>query len=66
MNVWKEALDEVVTLKQKNIRANSGPFMNKHITKATMKRTRLRNNCLKRDAMRIGRHIMPQEIYAFH
>ena len=33
--------------KQKYISVNSGPFMTKDITKAIMKLTRLRNNCLK-------------------
>ena len=47
MNVCKQALDKVAPLKQKYIRANNGPFMNKDITKAIMKRTRLLNNYLK-------------------
>ena len=47
MYVCKEALDKVAPLKQKYIRANNDPFMNKDITKAIMKRTRLRNNYLK-------------------
>ena len=46
-NVFKEALDKVALLKQKYIRANNGPFMNKGITKAIMKRTRLKNSYLK-------------------
>ena len=47
MHVCKEAFDKVAPLKQKYIRANKGPFMNKGITKAIMKRTRLRNSYLK-------------------
>ena len=57
MDVCKEALDKVAPLKQKciranngpqkYIRANNGPFMNKDITKAIIKRTRLRKNYLK-------------------
>ena len=47
MNICKEALDKVAPLKQKYIRATNGPLMNKGITKAIMKRTRLRNNYLK-------------------
>ena len=39
MNVCLEALDKVSPLKQNYIRANNGPFMNKDITKAIMKRT---------------------------
>ena len=66
MNVCKEALDKLAPLKQKYIRASNGPFMNKDITKAIMKRTRLRNNYLKIDATQIGRHAMSKEIYAFH
>ena len=38
----------VAPLKQKYIRANNGPFMSESITKAIMKRTRLRNNYLKK------------------
>ena len=47
MNVCKEALDNVASLKRKYIRVNNGPFMKKDIKKAIMKRTRLRNTCLK-------------------
>ena len=47
MNVCKEAMDKVVLLKQKYIKTNNGPFMNKDITKAIMKLTRLRKNYLK-------------------
>ena len=42
MNVCKQVLDKVAPLKQ-----NYGPFTNKGITKAIMKRTRLRKNYLK-------------------
>ena len=61
MNVCKDALDKVAPLKQKYIRANNGPFMNEDITKAIMKRTRLRSNYLKIDGMRIERHIIPNK-----
>ena len=47
MNVCKEVLDQVAPLKQKYIRANNGPFINKDITKAVTKRASLRNNYLK-------------------
>ena len=47
MNVCKEALDNVASLKRKYIRVNNGPFMKKDIKKAIMKRTRLRYTCLK-------------------
>ena len=40
MNICKEVLDKVAPLKQKYIRANNDPFMNKGIAKAIMKRTR--------------------------
>ena len=50
INVRKEALDKVYK-NYKNIyicvRPNNGPFMNKDITKAIMKWTRLKNNYLK-------------------
>ena len=45
------------------MRANNGPFMNKDLTKAIIKRTRLGNSYLKLDAVLIGRHIMPKGIY---
>ena len=45
------------------MRAKNGPFMNKDITKAIMKRKRLGNSYLKLDAVLIGRHVMPKEIY---
>ena len=47
MHACKEALDKIAALKQKYIRANNGPFMNKDITKAIKKPTRFRNNYLK-------------------
>ena len=46
MNVCK-ALGKVAPSKQKYIRVNNGPFMNKDITKAIMKQTILRNNYLE-------------------
>ena len=48
VNVCKEALLKVAPLKQKYIRANKGPFMNKDRIKAIMKRTSLRINYLKK------------------
>ena len=48
MNVCQETLDKVAPLKQKYIKENSGPFINKDITKAIVKRTRLMNNYLKK------------------
>ena len=36
------------TLKQKHIRANNGRFVTKELRKEIMKRTRLRNNFLKK------------------
>ena len=51
IKVCNEAFDKVAPLKQKYIRANNGPFINKDIAKAIMKWTRLgigtRNNYLK-------------------
>ena len=48
MNVCQETLDKVAPLKQKYIKENSEPFINKDITKAIVKRTRLMNNYLKK------------------
>ena len=41
------ALDKMEPIKQKYIRGNQSPFMNKDIRKAIMTRTRLRNGFLK-------------------
>ena len=40
-------LDKMAPLKQKHIRDNQSPFMNKDLHKAIMTRTRLRNRFLK-------------------
>ena len=42
-----ELLKRHAQLKEKYLRANNQPFMNKSLTKAVMARTRLRNNFLK-------------------
>ena len=42
-----QALDKMAPIKQKHIRGNQSPFMNKDIHKAVMTRTRLRNRFLK-------------------
>ena len=39
----KGILNEQAPLKKKYLRANDGPFMNKELRKANMKRTRLQN-----------------------
>ena len=62
VNVCKEALEKVAPLKQKYVRNYNDLCINKDITKAIMKRTRLRNNYLKIDAMQTGRLIIPKEI----
>ena len=41
------ALDKFAPQKQKHVRANQQPFVNKTILKAIMNRTRLRNKFLK-------------------
>ena len=41
------ALDETAPIKQKYVRANNSPFMNKAISREIMKRTRIRNRFLK-------------------
>ena len=42
-----QTLDKMAPIKQKHIRGNQSPFMNKDIHKAIMTRTRLRNRFLK-------------------
>ena len=43
LDICREALNKTAPLKQKFVRANNSPFMNKTILRAIMKRTRLRN-----------------------
>ena len=47
MNICKVTLDKVAPLKQKHIRSNHSPFLNKEILKAIMNKTRLRNKFLR-------------------
>ena len=47
LDICREALNKTAPLKQKYVRANKSPFMNKTILKAIMKQTRLRNRFLK-------------------
>ena len=47
LDISKYALDETAPLKRKCIRANSSPFMNKTISRESMKRTRIRNKFLR-------------------
>ena len=47
MNICKATLDEVAPLKQKYVRPNHSPFLNKEILKAVMNRTRLGNTFLR-------------------
>ena len=47
LDICREALNKTAPLKQKFVRANNSPFMNKTILRAIMKRTRLRNRFLK-------------------
>ena len=46
-NLVLQTLDKMAPIKQKHIRGNQSRFMNKHIHKAIMTRTRLRNKLLK-------------------
>ena len=46
LNIYNTAFNET-TLKQKSTIANNGPFINKTVLKAVMKRNRLRNTFLK-------------------
>ena len=43
----KTVLNRTAPLKQKHVRANNSPFINKTILKAIMKRTRLKNKFIK-------------------
>ena len=47
MNIRKATLDKVAPWKQKYVRSNHSPFLNKEILKAIMNRTTLRNNFLR-------------------
>ena len=47
MNICKATLDKFVPLKQKYVRSNHSPFLNKEILKAIMNRTRLRRKFLR-------------------
>ena len=42
-----EVLDKHALMKEKYIRDNNGPFMNKILSKAIMNRSRLRNKFIK-------------------
>ena len=46
-NLVLHTLDKIASMKQKHIRGNQSPFMNKEIHKAIMTRMRLRNRFLK-------------------
>ena len=46
-NTYLSVLDKYAPCKQKLIRANESPFMNKHLKKSIMSRSRLRNKFLK-------------------
>ena len=47
MTTCKKTLDKAAPVKQKYVRSNQSPFLNKQILKAIMNRTRLRNKCLR-------------------
>ena len=46
-NLLLHTLDKMAPIKQKHIRGNQSPFMNKNIHKAMMTRRKLRNRILK-------------------
>ena len=46
-NLVLHTLDKMAPIKQKHIRGNQSPFLNKYIHKAIMTITRLRNRFLK-------------------
>ena len=47
MTTCKKTLDKAAPVKQKYVRSNQSPFLNKQILKAIMNRTRLRNKLLR-------------------
>ena len=47
LDICKYAVDETAPLKQKYIRANNSPFMNKTISREIMKGTRMRKKFLR-------------------
>ena len=47
MTTCKKSLDKAAPVKQKYVRSNQSPFLNKQILKAIMNRTRLRNKFLR-------------------
>ena len=47
MTTCKKTLDKAAPVKQKYVRSNQSPFLNKQILKAIMNRTRLRNKFLR-------------------
>ena len=47
LDICKNAIDEIAPLKQKYIRTNNSPFMDKTISRVVMKRTRMRNKFLR-------------------
>ena len=47
LDICTSALDEIAPIKQKYVRANNAPFINRTILKEIMKRTRMRNKFLR-------------------
>ena len=67
MNILKIRLplNEHAPIKEKYVRANNPPFMNKTLSKAVMTRSRLRNRYLKKPMLLIGTLIKSIVISAF-
>ena len=61
----KSTLDQHAPRKQKYARGNHMPFMNKTLSKETMKRTKLLNNFLKKEPMKAKNDTHHNEIIAF-
>ena len=63
LDIRKEALNMYSPLKKKYIRGNTSPFMNRILSKEIMKRTRLRNKCLKSNSYAGKKNYVKQRNY---
>ena len=60
--MFMEVLNKQAPMKDKYVRANNAPFMNKILCKALMNRTRLRNKFLKYPMLQRKKTILSTEI----
>ena len=61
--VPNQAIQKHAPIKQRYVRANQAPFINKTISKEIMKRSRLRNKSLNTKVTLIGSHIISNVIF---